>query len=37
MRHCGTRRAVFPLSLKSLLETGKSAAWPKQIKLDSAE
>jgi hypothetical protein len=37
MHHCSTKWAVFLLSLKSLLETGKSAPWPNEIKLDSWE
>lgn len=37
MHHCGTKWAVFLLSLKSLLETGKSSPWPNEIKLDSWE
>jgi hypothetical protein len=37
MHHCGTKWAVFLLSLKSLLETGEGGAWPNEIKLDSWE
>jgi len=37
MHHCSTKWAVFLLSLKSLLETGKVAPWPNEIKLDSWE
>jgi uncharacterized protein YndB with AHSA1/START domain len=37
MHHCSTKWGVFLLSLKSLLETGKGAAWPNEIKLDSWE
>ncbi len=37
MHHCSTKWAVFLLSLKSLLETGKGAPWPNEIKLDSSE
>jgi Activator of Hsp90 ATPase homolog 1-like protein len=37
MHHCSTKWAVFLLSLKSLLETGKGAAWPNETKLDSWE
>jgi len=37
MHHCSTKWAVFLLSLKSLLETGKGAPWPNEIKLDSRE
>jgi uncharacterized protein YndB with AHSA1/START domain len=37
MHHCSTKWAVFLLSLKSLLETGKGGPWPGEIKLDSWE
>lgn len=37
MHHCSTKWAVFLLSLKSLLETGKGAPWPNEVKLDSWE
>jgi hypothetical protein len=37
MHHCSTKWAVFLLSLKSLLETGKGAPHPNDIKLDSWE
>jgi hypothetical protein len=37
MHHCSTKWAVFLLSLKSLLESGKGAAWPNETKLDSWE
>lgn len=37
MYHCSTKWAVFLLSLKSLLETGKGAPWPNEIKLDGWE
>ena len=37
MHHCSTKWAIFLLSLKSLLETGKGAPWPNEIKLDSWE
>ncbi len=37
MHHCSTKWGVFLLSLKSLLETGKGAPWPSEIKLDSWE
>ena len=37
MHHCSTKWAVFLLSLKSLLETGKGTPWPYVIKLDSWE
>jgi uncharacterized protein YndB with AHSA1/START domain len=35
MHHCSTKWAVFLLSLKSLLETGKGAAEPNDIKIDN--
>jgi uncharacterized protein YndB with AHSA1/START domain len=37
MHHCSTKWGVFLLSLKALLETGKGAAYPNDIKLDSWE
>jgi hypothetical protein len=37
MHHCSTKWAVFLLSLKSLLETGKGTPWPNEIKLDDWE
>jgi hypothetical protein len=37
MHHCSTKWAVFLLSLKSLLETGKGAPFPNEIKIDSWE
>jgi hypothetical protein len=37
MHHCSTKWAVFLLSLKSLLETGKGAPNPNDFKLDSWE
>jgi hypothetical protein len=37
MRHCSTKWAVFLLSLKSLLETGKGAAAPHDLKIESWE
>ena len=37
MHHCSTKWAVFLLSLKSLLETGRGAPYPKEIKLDNWE
>jgi uncharacterized protein YndB with AHSA1/START domain len=37
MHHCSTKWGVFLLSLKSLLETGKGAPWPNEVKLDSWE
>jgi uncharacterized protein YndB with AHSA1/START domain len=35
MHHCSTKWGVFLMSLKSLLETGKSAPWPNDIKIDN--
>jgi hypothetical protein len=37
MHHCSTKWGVFLISLKLLLETGKGAAHPNDIKLDSWE
>jgi hypothetical protein len=37
MHHCSTKWAVFLLSLKSLLETGKGSPAPDEIKIDSWE
>jgi len=37
MHHCSTKWAVFLLSLKSLLESGKGAPWPNEVKLDGWE
>jgi uncharacterized protein YndB with AHSA1/START domain len=37
MHHCSTKWAVFLLSLKALLETGKGTPYPNEIKLDSWE
>ena len=37
MHHCSTKWALFLLSLKSVLETGKGMPWPNDIKLDSWE
>jgi hypothetical protein len=37
MHHCSTKWAVFLLSLKSLLETGKGAPAPNDLKIDSWE
>ena len=37
MHHCSTKWGVFLLSLKSMLETGKGAPYPDDIKLDSWE
>ena len=35
MHHCSTKWAVFLLSLKSLIETGKGAPEPNDIKIDN--
>lgn len=35
MYHCSTKWAVFLMSLKSFLETGKSAPDPNDIKIDN--
>lgn len=35
MHHCSTKWAVFLLSLKSLLETGKGAPDPHDVKIDN--
>ncbi len=35
MSHCSTKWAVFLMSLKSLLETGKGAPWPNDIKINN--
>jgi len=35
MHHCSTKWAVYLLSLKSLVETGKGAPAPRDIKIDS--
>ena len=37
MHHCSTKWAIFLLSLKSLLETGKGAPAPDEIKIDAWE
>jgi hypothetical protein len=37
MHHCSTKWAVFLLSLKSMLETGKGRPAPNEIKIDSWE
>ena len=34
MHHCSTKWAVFLLSLKGLLETGKGAPFPRDVKID---
>ena len=35
MHHCGTRWAVFLMSLKSLVETGKGSPDPNDVKIDN--
>jgi uncharacterized protein YndB with AHSA1/START domain len=35
MHHCSTKWGVFLMSLKSLLETGKGAPYPNDVKIDS--
>ncbi|HEX5220070.1 MAG TPA: SRPBCC domain-containing protein [Verrucomicrobiae bacterium] len=35
MHHCSTKWAVFLMSLKALLETGKGAPYPNDVKLDN--
>jgi hypothetical protein len=35
MHHCSTKWGVFLMSLKSLLETGKGAPAPNDIKIDN--
>jgi hypothetical protein len=37
MHHCSTKWGTFLVSLKSLLETGKGAPYPNDIKIDSWE
>ena len=37
MHHCSTKWAMFLLSLKSMLETGKGTPWPNEVRLDSWE
>jgi uncharacterized protein YndB with AHSA1/START domain len=37
MHHCSTKWAIFLLSLKSLLETGKGGPYPDAIRIDSWE
>jgi hypothetical protein len=34
MHHCSTKWALFLMSLKSLLETGKGAPYPNDFKID---
>lgn len=35
MHHCSTKWAIFLMSLKSLVETGKGAADPNDVKIDN--
>ena len=35
MHHCSTKWAIFLMSLKSLLETGKGAPNPDDVKIDN--
>ena len=35
MHHCSTKWAMFLMSLKSLVETGKGAAFPHDVKIDN--
>ena len=35
MHHCSTKWAIFMMSLKSLIETGKGAPAPDDVKIDS--
>lgn len=35
MRHCSTKWAIFLMSLKSLVETGRGAAFPHDVKIDN--
>jgi uncharacterized protein YndB with AHSA1/START domain len=35
MHHCSTKWAVFLMSLKALLETGKGAPFPNDVKIDN--
>jgi uncharacterized protein YndB with AHSA1/START domain len=35
MHHCSTKWAVFLMSLKSLIETGKGAPYPNDVKIDN--
>ena len=37
MHHCSTKWGTFLVSLKSLLETGKGAPYPNDLKIDSWE
>ena len=35
MHHCSTKWAIFLMSLKSLVETGKGAPYPNDVKIDN--
>jgi hypothetical protein len=35
MHHCSTKWAIYLMSLKSVLETGKGAPAPRDVKIDS--
>jgi uncharacterized protein YndB with AHSA1/START domain len=35
MHHCSTKWAIFLMSLKSLVETGKGASFPDDVKIDN--
>ena len=35
MSHCSTKWAIFLMSLKSLVETGKGAAYPNDVRIDN--
>lgn len=35
MHHCSTKWAMFLMSLKSLVETGQGAPWPRDVKVDA--
>lgn len=37
MHHCSTKWAVFLVSLKALVETGRGTPWPNELKIDSWE
>ena len=37
MHHCSTKWGAFLMSLKSLLEIGKGASWPNDIKIDDPQ
>jgi hypothetical protein len=35
MHHCSTKWAIFLMSLKSLVETGKGEPWPNDVLIDN--